>query len=143
MRACHRLSAILPRQTGPQINRQAKLARRFAERRPGARSQKAETFYTQGKKMRKNIRTITALCAALSFAAFVPMAEARDLHRHGGQDHGRGHYSHNGYHGGHYRGRGHWHNGQWIALGVGAAILGAAAADNDDCYRRDGRRYCN
>ncbi len=92
--------------------------------------------------MRKAISTITALCAALSFAALVPVAEARDLHRHGG--HGHGHYAHNGYHGGHHRGRGHWHNGQWIALGVGAAVLGAAAAaSSDNCYRRNGRRYCD
>ncbi len=87
--------------------------------------------------MRKAISTIMALTTALSFAAFVPVAEARDAHRHvGHQGHGNhGHYAHNGYRGGNYhRGRGHWHNGQWIALGVGAAIVGAAAA-NSNCYR--------
>jgi hypothetical protein len=56
---------------------------------------------------------------------------------------GRGHYAHNGYHGGYNRGRGHWHNGQWIALGVGAAIVGAAAASGNGCYWRNGYRYCD
>ncbi len=90
-------------------------------------------------KMRKTISTIAALSAALSFAAFVPVAEARSAHWNGG----RGHYAHNGYHGGYNRGRGHWHNGQWIALGVGAAIVGAAAASGNGCYWRNGYRYCD
>ncbi len=81
--------------------------------------------------MRKAINTITALSAALTFAVFIPAAEARNAHGHGG----RSHYAHNGYHGGYHRGRGHWHNGQWIALGVGAAILGAAAANSGCGYR--------
>ncbi len=82
--------------------------------------------------MRKIISTVAALSAALSFAAMVPLAEARDVHRHGGHSH----YAHNAYRGGggYHRGRGHWHNGQWIALGVGAAIVGAAAASSDCRY---------
>ncbi len=83
--------------------------------------------------MRKTISTITALAAALSFAAFVPVAEARNGHWHGGH----GHYAHNGYNGGYHRGRGHWHNGRWIALGVGAAILGVAAAATGGCGYRN------
>jgi hypothetical protein len=94
---------------------------------------KTEPFNLQGNKMRKTISTIAAMSAALSFAAYVPMAEARDAH---GRGHvGRGHYAHNNYHGGYHRGRGHWHNGQWIALGVGAAIVGAAAANSGCGYR--------
>ena len=92
--------------------------------------------------MRKTIGTIAAL-SALSFAAFVPVAEARSAHWNGG----RGHYAHNGYrggyHGGYHRGRGYWRNGQWIALGVGAAVVGAAAASANGCYWRNGYRYCN
>lgn len=83
--------------------------------------------------MRKTINTIAALIAATSFAAFIPLAEARDAHRHGGHQ-GHNHYAHNGNHGGYHRGRGHWQNGQWIALGVGAAIVGAAAASSECRY---------
>ncbi len=81
--------------------------------------------------MRKTISTLTALAAALSFATFVPAANAgqgRHLH---------GNHNYHANYGGH-RGRGHYHNGKWIALGVGAAIVGAAIA-NDRC---NGRRYC-
>lgn len=93
--------------------------------------------------MRKYISSIAALGTALAVIATIPAAEA-------GPRHSRGqHYSHNGHHGhyGHYRrgGRGYWHNGRWIALGIGAAIAaGAAGAYYDrDCYWRNGYRYCD
>ena len=85
--------------------------------------------------MRKAISTLTAIAAALSFATFVPVANAgQGRHMHGNNHHAN--------HGGHH-GRGHWHNGQWIALGVGAAIVGAAVASDRGCYWRYGHRYCD
>ncbi len=85
--------------------------------------------------MRKYIGLAAALASALPLATFATTADARGGHWHGG----RGHYAH-GY--GH-RGHGYWRNGRWIALGVGAAILGAAAADSYGCYWRNGYRYCD
>jgi hypothetical protein len=96
--------------------------------------------------MKKFIGIAAALATALPLATFgAATADAgyRGGHGwHGG--HGfRGHYS-RGYGRGYHRGRGYWHNGRWIALGVGAAILGAAAADGYyDCYYRYGNRYCD
>jgi hypothetical protein len=96
--------------------------------------------------MRKYISTLAALSAALSMAVVVPAAQARPGHHYRG--HG-GHYSHGGHHYGHYahrghRGHGYWHNGRWIALGIGAAIAaGAAGAYDRDCYYRGGYRYCD
>jgi hypothetical protein len=90
--------------------------------------------------MRKFISAVAAVATAISFAAIVPSAEAGPRHfRHGNNFH------HSGRHFSHYdhRGRGHWHNGRWIALGVGAAIAGAAAAASDNCYWRHGYRYCD
>lgn len=82
-----------------------------------------------------------ALAAVLTLATSVPAAQA---------DRGRGgHHYNNGnhaYQGGHrsHRGNGHWRNGKWIALGIlGAAAVGALDDGERDCYRRNGRRYCN
>ncbi len=93
--------------------------------------------------MKKFIGLAAALVAALPLATFATSADARSF-GHGGFRGGHGHYSHGygrGWHGGH----GYWRNGRWIALGVGAAVLGAAAADGyyGDCYWRNGYRYCD
>ncbi len=90
--------------------------------------------------MKKYIGLAAAVAAALPLATFATSADARSF-RHGGW-HG-GHYAHGYGHG--YHGRGYWRNGRWIALGVGAAVLGAAAADGyyGDCYWRHGYRYCD
>lgn len=92
--------------------------------------------------MRKFIGLAAAVATALPLATFATTADARGGHHFRG--HGwHGHYA-RGY--GHrwHRGRGYWHNGRWIALGVGAAIAGAAAASAyDDCYWRHGHRYCD
>lgn len=93
--------------------------------------------------MRKYIGLAAALATALPLATFATSADARNF-GHGGWHGGHGHYGHGygrGWHGGH----GYWHNGRWIALGVGAAILGAAAADGyyGGCYWRNGYRYCD
>lgn len=89
--------------------------------------------------MSKKIATM-ALATVMALATSIPAAQA---------DRGRGgHYYNNGhhsYHGGHrgHRGNSHWRNGKWIALGIlGAAAVGALN-DGGDCYRRNGRRYCN
>jgi len=92
--------------------------------------------------MRKFIGLAAALASALPLATFATTADAGGRHFHGGR-----HYAH-GYHGGGYRyghrGRGYWHNGRWIGLGIGAAIVGAAAADAyGGCYWRHGYRYCD
>ncbi len=103
--------------------------------------------------MNKYIGLVAALATALPLATFTAStADARDGYRghggHGWQGGGRGfrgHYGH-GYGRGYHRGRGYWRGGQWIALGVGAAVLGAVAADRyygDDCYYRYGNRYCD
>jgi hypothetical protein len=92
------------------------------------------------ENMRKYIGLAAALVAALPLATFATTADARSGRHGGGWHGGHGHYGH-GYGRGYHRGRGYWHNGSWIALGVGAAIVGAAAAA-DDCYWRHGRRYC-
>lgn len=91
--------------------------------------------------MKKYVSVLAALGAALAMATAIPAADAGPRHHSNGR-----HFSHNGDHGGHY-GRGHrrggyWHNGRWIALGVGAAIAAGAAGAYDDCYWRHGRRYC-
>jgi hypothetical protein len=93
------------------------------------------------KKMRKYIGLAAAIVSALPLMTFATTADAGGRHYRGGYNHG--------WHGRHYgrgyghRGRGYWRNGRWIALGVGAAIAGAAAASAyDDCYWRHGRRYC-
>ena len=58
--------------------------------------------------MRKAISTLTAIAAALSFATFVPVANAgQGRHMHGNNHHAN--------YGGHH-GRGHWHNGQVDSL---------------------------
>jgi hypothetical protein len=93
--------------------------------------------------MRKYIGLAAALASALPLATFATTADARGGHWRGGH----GHYSHGygrGYGYGH-RGRGYWRGGRWIALGVGAAIVGAAAADayGGGCYWRHGYRYCD
>jgi hypothetical protein len=87
--------------------------------------------------MRKYIGLAAALASALPLATFATSADAGGRYYRGGH----GHYAH-GY--GH-RGRGYWRGGRWIALGVGAAIVGAAAADayGRDCYWRNGYRYCD
>ncbi|MFT3730380.1 MAG: hypothetical protein QM780_02995 [Hyphomicrobium sp.] len=91
--------------------------------------------------MRKYIGLAAAVAAALPLATFATTADARHF-RGGHAWHGH-HYSH-GYGHGWHRGRGYWHNGRWIALGVGAAIVGAAAANSyRDCYWRNGYRYCD
>ncbi|HET6389822.1 hypothetical protein [Hyphomicrobium sp.] len=93
--------------------------------------------------MRKFIGLAAALASALPLATFATTADAGPgRHARGGHGH---HYAHGGYgrHHGRHHGRGYWRNGRWIALGVGAAIAGAAAASAyDDCYWRHGRRYC-
>jgi hypothetical protein len=93
--------------------------------------------------MKKYLGIAAAVMAAVPLATFSTTADARDFH-HGGHGHyGHGHYG-RGYGGGWHRGRGYWHDGRWIALGVGAAIVGAAAADAyGDCYWRYGHRYCD
>ena len=94
--------------------------------------------------MKTYIGIAAALVSALPLATFATTADARPGHYRGGYHTGfHGQYGH-GYGRGYHRGRGYWHNGQWIALGVGAAILGAAAADGyGDCYWRYGHRYCD
>jgi hypothetical protein len=100
--------------------------------------------------MKKYIGLVAALATALPLATFsATTADARGGHFRGGHafhgGHGvRGHYAH-GYGRGWHRGRGYWRGGRWIALGVGAAVLGAAAADGyySDCYYRYGYRYCD
>jgi hypothetical protein len=95
--------------------------------------------------MKKFIALAAAL--ALPLATFASTADARGFHGHGGFHGGHGFhggYAHgygHGWHGGH----GYWHDGRWIALGVGAAVLGAAAAGGyyGDCYYRYGNRYCD
>ncbi|WP_409562855.1 hypothetical protein RLW55_18540 [Hyphomicrobium sp. B1] len=93
--------------------------------------------------MRKYIGLAAALVSALPLMTFATSADAGGRHYHGGYHHGwHGRYG-RGYGRHWHRGRGYWHNGRWIALGVGAAIAGAAAASAyDDCYWRHGRRYC-
>lgn len=97
--------------------------------------------------MRKYIGLAAALAAALPLATFATTADAAGRHFRGGGGYHHGwhsgrHYGH-GYGRGWHRGRGYWRDGRWIALGVGAAIVGAAAANAyDDCYWRHGRRYC-
>lgn len=91
--------------------------------------------------MRKFVSAIAALGTAVSMIAIAPAAEARSGHHYRGGHHYGHHYR--GHHGRHH-GRGYWHNGRWIALGVGAAIAaGAAAAASDNCYWRHGERYCD
>ncbi len=103
--------------------------------------------------MRKFIGLAAALATALPLATFATATTADagpGRHAHGGghKSHGfkRGgrHHAH-GYKRGHrHHGRGYYRNGKWIALGVGAAIAGAAAADYyGDCYWRNGYRYCD
>jgi hypothetical protein len=100
--------------------------------------------------MKKYIGLVAALAAALPLATFsASTADAREFRGgghgwHGGHHGFRGHYG-RGYGRGYHRGRGYWRDGRWIALGVGAAVLGAAAADGyySDCYYRDGYRYCD
>ncbi len=89
--------------------------------------------------MRKYIGLAAALASALPLATFATTADARGGHWRGGH----GHYAHGYGRGYGHRGHGYWRNGQWIALGVGAAILGAAAADSYGCYWRNGYRYCD
>jgi hypothetical protein len=93
------------------------------------------------EEMRKYIGLAAALATALPLATFATTADARGFHGHGFH----GHYGHGYGRGWHRGGRGYWHNGRWIALGVGAAVLGAAAADGyyGDCYWRYGHRYCD
>lgn len=97
--------------------------------------------------MRKYIGLAAALVSALPLMTFATTADADGRHYRGDRgDYHHGYRGREGYgygrHG--HRGRGYWHNGRWIALGVGAAILGAAAADSyGDCYWRYGRRYCD
>ena len=84
--------------------------------------------------------TSIALAAATAAASILPSAlpAQADPGRHY-----RGHYAYSGhYHRGH---RGYWHNGQWIALGILGAAVGAAIADSEyrHCYYRYGRRYCD
>ncbi len=93
--------------------------------------------------MKKYLGLAAAVVAALPLATFATTADARPGHHFRGGHGMHGHYA-RGY--GHrwHRGRGYWHNGRWIALGVGAAIAGAAAADAyGDCYWRHGYRYCD
>lgn len=94
--------------------------------------------------MRKFIGLAAALASALPLATFATTADAGPgRHYHGGRHYAHG-YDRGGYRYGHHRGRGYWHNGRWIALGIGAAIVGAAAADAyGDCYWRHGYRYCD
>jgi hypothetical protein len=89
--------------------------------------------------MKRIVSAVAALATAASLTAFVPSADAGPRHfRHGHAfSHGR-HFSNY-----HHRGHGYWHNGRWIALGVGAAIAGAAIAADRDCYWRYGHRYCD
>lgn len=91
--------------------------------------------------MRKYIGLAAALASALPLATFATTADARSGHWRGGH----GHYAHGYGRGYGHRGHGYWRGGRWIALGVGAAILGAAAADayGPGCYWRDGYRYCD
>jgi hypothetical protein len=92
--------------------------------------------------MRKYIGLAAALAAAFPLATFSTTADARGGHFRGGH-YGHGHYGHGYGRGYGHGGRGYWHNGRWIGLGIGAAIVGAAAADAyGDCYWRYGRRYC-
>jgi hypothetical protein len=94
--------------------------------------------------MRKYIGLAAAVVMALPAATFATTADARSGHHFHGRHGYHGHYSHGYGHRWHHRGRGYWHNGRWIALGVGAAILGAAAADGyGNCYWRHGYRYCD
>jgi hypothetical protein len=92
--------------------------------------------------MRKYIGIAAALASALPLATISTTADAGSRHGYGGR-----HYAHGGYdrgRHGYHRGRGYWRNGRWIALGIGAAIVGAAAADAyGDCYWRHGYRYCD
>lgn len=89
--------------------------------------------------MRKHIGLAAAAVAALPLAMFATTADARPYHRMYGNHHYSSGYGYRG-----HRGHGYWHNGRWIALGVGAAILGAAAANSyDNCYWRHGYRYCD
>ena len=91
--------------------------------------------------MRKYIGLAAALASALPLATFATSADAGGRYYRGGH----GHYAHGYGRGYGHRGRGYWRGGRWIALGVGAAIVGAAAADayGRDCYWRNGYRYCD
>lgn len=96
--------------------------------------------------MRKFIGLAAAVVSALPLATFATTADARGGHFRGGHGfHGGHHFAGGGYGYRHRGGRGYWHNGRWIALGVGAAVLGAAAAGAyADCYYdRYGYRYCD
>jgi hypothetical protein len=98
--------------------------------------------------MKKFIGLAAAVLSVLPLATFsTTSADARGFRGGHGYHGGHGfrggrHWSH-GY--GRHHGRGYWRNGRWIALGVGAAIAGAAAADyyGGDCYYRYGYRYCD
>jgi hypothetical protein len=114
------------------------------------------------KQMRKYISAFAALGAALSFATFVPIADARSGGSTGGGSnvsggaggHGGGGHASGGRSGGHvagnfggrsgYGGRGH--GGHWrgggIGYGAGVYLGDAYDDDYDSCYYRRGRRIC-
>ncbi len=89
--------------------------------------------------MIKNI-TALALAGALASTSIITTADAGPTRGRHFDNHNK-HHSYNGAH----RGRGHYRNGKWIALGVLGAAAAAAIANSDDdgCYSRRGRRYCD
>ena len=105
--------------------------------------------------MKKYVSALAALGAAISFATFVPAADAGHFGGHMGGHMSMGGMGHmHSFNGGHHMagdfGRhhgGHWRGGGWYGYGWGPSIyIGDDDYYYDDdydyCYWRHGRRFC-